>query len=58
MNATRDQIKTFCHSIGFDLVGFIKPVKYQTYSRYKQWINDGFHGEMKYLSSDRSQNLR
>ena len=58
MNATRDQIKTFCHSIGFDLVGFIKPVKYQTYSQYRQWINDGFHGEMKYLSSDRSQNLR
>ena len=58
MNATRDQIKTFCHSVGFDLVGFIKPANYQTYSRYKQWIDAGFHGEMQYLSSERSLYLR
>lgn len=58
MNATREQIKTFCHSIGFDLVGFIKPSTYQTYSRYRQWIHAGFHGEMHYLSSDRSLYLR
>lgn len=58
MNTSRDQIKTFCQSLGFGPVGFIKPSKYKTYPHYKKWINAGYHGEMHYLASERSLNFR
>ncbi|KUK46469.1 MAG: Epoxyqueuosine reductase [Anaerolinea thermophila] len=58
MPAALDQIKTYCHSLGFDLVGFTRPAKYTSFSIFAHWIEAGYHADMQYLASAQSLRLR
>ena len=43
------QIKDRAHELGFELVGITPAQESQTIQRYKQWIDNGYAGEMGYL---------
>jgi len=43
------QIQERAHELGFELVGITPVQESQTIQRYKQWIDNGYAGEMGYL---------
>ena len=44
-----DQVKTFAHAVGFDLVGIAPAVSPVGFSDLQQWLENGFAGEMHYI---------
>ncbi len=46
------------NQLGFPLVGFTVPEPSEHFSKYQQWINQGHHGDMAYLATDRALNRR
>ncbi len=47
----RDQLK----QLGFDLIQFTQPPLGESLQKFQQWIEQGYHGEMKYLERRRSE---
>lgn len=46
-------IKSRAHELGFDLVAACPTVTPRGLSRFQQWLDAGYHGEMSYLSDRR-----
>ena len=46
---SREAIKQRARDLGFDLVGITPAAPPTSAARYRQWLADGFHGEMAYL---------
>ncbi len=58
MKTLLEQVKTFCCSLGFNLVGVTTPDDLQQYSIYEKWIADGCQADMKYLAGEHALFLR
>lgn len=52
------KIKQSAFDLGFDLVGITDASPPTSFSIYQDWIADGNHGQMNYLSSDRALSHR
>ena len=49
MSTLTQQIQARAHKLGFELVGIIPAAQSETIARYKQWIENGYAGKMRYL---------
>ena len=49
MSPLTQQIQARAHKLGFELVGIIPAAQSETIARYKQWIENGYAGKMRYL---------
>ncbi|MGC9327941.1 MAG: epoxyqueuosine reductase, partial [Candidatus Hinthialibacter sp.] len=47
---TSDELKTYVLNIGFDEVRIAGPSP-KTWGRFSEWLQKGFHGEMRYLAN-------
>lgn len=45
-----DAVKAFAKQLGFDRVG-VSPPTPNTFKQYRDWLTNGFHGEMEYMAS-------
>jgi len=52
------RIKSEAHRLGFQLVGVTSPDPPPHYSAFEHWLTAGRHGELAYLSTDRSRQRR
>lgn len=43
------RIQAHAHELGFELVGIIPAARSETIARYRQWVKNGYAGEMHYL---------
>ncbi len=43
------RIQAHAHELGFELVGIIPAGRSETIARYRQWVKNGYAGEMHYL---------
>lgn len=48
--STASEVKTLARQLGFDLVGITTADSPQHSAQFQQWLADGFHGEMAYMS--------
>ena len=48
-NTLTDRIQHRAHELGFELVGITPAEQSQTIQRYRDWIDNGYAGEMAYL---------
>ena len=58
MKAIQDQIRAFCSSLGFSLIGFTTPDKPDHFSIFQEWIDKGHQAGMQYLSNEQTLFLR
>lgn len=58
METLKEQVKAYCHSLGFSLISFTTPEKAAHFSIFQKWIEKGHQAGMQYLSSDRALFLR
>ena len=49
MSTLTQQIHTRANELGFELVGIIPAAQSETIARYRQWIENGYAGQMGYL---------
>ena len=49
MSTLTQQIQARAHKLGFELVGIIPAAQSETIARYRQWIENGYAGQMGYL---------
>ena len=49
VNSLRKQIYERANELGFELVGITPAAHSETIARYRQWIESGYAGEMRYL---------
>lgn len=54
----RDFIKARAENLGFCLCGFTNASPLQLFRIYQEWIQNNYHGDMKYLASERHLNPR
>lgn len=54
MSTLTQQIQARAHKLGFELVGIIPAAQSETIARYKQWIENGYAGKMRYLEIGRA----
>lgn len=54
MNTLFEQVKTFCSTLGFNLIGVTAPGDLEHFSIYERWIADGCHADMHYLDGERA----
>jgi epoxyqueuosine reductase len=54
----RDFIKARAENLGFCLCGFTNASPLQHFRIYQEWIQNNYHGDMKYLASERHLNPR
>lgn len=52
------KIKRAARRLGFSLVGITTPARPQTFDTFQEWIEEGRHGAMSYLASDRNVQRR
>ena len=52
------RIKTAAQKLGFSLVGITTPVRPHTFDTFRRWIEEGRHGKMGYLASERNLERR
>lgn len=52
MNTLFEQVKPFCFSLGFNLVGVTTPGDLEYFSIYEKWIADSCHADMHYLAGE------
>jgi len=57
-DSIKEIIKARANRLGFCLCGITSAAPLADFSRYENWIQNGFHGEMKYLASNRHLSLR
>ena len=58
MNTLLKQVRSFCFSLGFNLVGVTTPVDLDYFSIYEKWIAAGCHADMHFLSGEHALNQR
>ncbi|HLF02347.1 MAG TPA: QueG-associated DUF1730 domain-containing protein, partial [Anaerolineales bacterium] len=58
MTALPDRLKSLAHSLGFAFVGFTSAEPPPHLDEYNRWIENGYHGEMQYLETDRARERR
>jgi epoxyqueuosine reductase len=51
-----DWIIDQARSLGFELCGVVAPSEFDEFHHLEEWIQRGFHGEMKYLEDPRRKN--
>jgi len=56
MDSLKEPLKAFARDVGFDAVGISRPAP-TTWEKYADWLAQGYHGEMRYLS-ERSRERR
>ncbi len=49
MSTLTQRIQAHAHELGFELVGIIPAARSETIARYRQWVKNGYAGEMHYL---------
>ena len=49
MSTLTQQIQARAHKLGFELVGITPAAESETIARYRQWIENGYAGKMRYL---------
>ena len=49
MSTLTQRIQAHAHELGFELVGIIPAARSETIARYRQWVKNGYAGEMLYL---------
>ncbi len=49
MSTLTQRIQAHAHELGFELVGIIPAARSETITRYRQWVKNGYAGEMHYL---------
>ena len=49
MSTLTQQIQAHAHSLGFELIGITPAARSETIARYRQWVKNGYAGEMGYL---------
>jgi epoxyqueuosine reductase len=57
-NNIKEAIKARAFRLGFSLCGVTDNAPLANYSRYEQWLQMGYHGEMVYLASERHRQMR
>ncbi len=58
MNTLKQQILTRAHELGFLLAGVTDCSPPESFSRYQDWVAQGYHGEMHYLATERNLQRR
>jgi len=53
-----EELKIEAYRLGFCLAGITTPDPPESFPKYKQWINDGLHADMSYLSTERALSRR
>jgi len=56
--ALTNVIKKHASHLGFTLAGVTSPDPPEGFARFEAWLQDGCHGDMAYLASDRSRDRR
>ncbi|NMC86714.1 MAG: tRNA epoxyqueuosine(34) reductase QueG [Anaerolineaceae bacterium] len=54
----KEAIKARAFSLGFSLCGITDNSPLESYARYEQWLEKGYHGEMAYLATERHRHMR
>lgn len=49
MSTLTQRIQAHAHELGFELVGIIPAARSEMIARYRQWVKNGYAGEMHYL---------
>lgn len=49
VNTLTERIQNHAHELGFELVGITPAEESKTIQRYREWLNNGYAGEMGYL---------
>ena len=49
MSTLTQQIQAYAHKLGFELIGITPAARSETIARYRQWVKNGYAGEMGYL---------
>jgi epoxyqueuosine reductase len=53
-----NRLKSFAHTLGFAYIGITTPEPPPHITQYNQWLDNGHHGEMAYLATDRARQRR
>ena len=54
-NSIERRILSCAEELGFSLSGMAPATQADHFDRFEKWLDDGFHGEMDYLSEKREQ---
>src|ERR1041384_6284509 len=55
--STTSEVKAFARQLGFDLVGITTADAPKHSAQFQQWLADGFHGEMAYMSRNAAKRV-